>query len=1844
MLRFRRPAIAVVVLWTLWPALVFGQASKAGIVTTLEGNVTVTRVSATRPIPLHFKDDVFLQDRVVTGDRSIARLLLGGKAVVTIRERSVLTITEVPGKSTIDLASGKIALAVVHDKMRPGESIDIRTPNAIAGVRGTVVVADVSQPSAQVGGGPVPVVTHFYVLRGTITAVNLDLLTRMPITLPIPITVGQNFSVAGSGQPTVGPNPPLGVITAGLTPKGPTHVKAANQDQVKTQALQTAVSLVQAIVGPAPDQPAQGDTQGGQTTTGGGGADGDLSSASAGVSGGPFGVTLAGGGNPFGFGLTGLGNLNSANLICPSCTAANVLLSSQKSTGTGKGSGGNGPSPLTGPVIITPATPSIDPLVSGASFVTVGPAGANGTSSFSGTAPFLTTTGPNPDISGTAGATVTISGAVVNALDVGGPALIAVTSPDVTSTVPLLSVENVVDNAVSTPGALTSVRSLLSFTGQAHLTGLLQVLGGSSATFAGGDVVDVLPGTVFNSGSAAPAVLEAAAPASVPVFAVVGDGSVLDVPAGSLMSISGTANVAGQLAAALDGGVITVGTAPAFVVNGGSLALTDSLVSVAGAGAKFQTGGTLFSASDAVLTAAPNAPFVHVIGATAPLSANQNPGALVVRGSLVDLMNSPLDLGSNALVQLDDHAVFTNTTLLQDGTLANAGGPVVRVNGGSLNAAALIQGNGNGNTALLQGTLLDVTNASVTLGTLEATTIPSTDVFGGALNPGQALVHLGVQSTLTLTGAGAYIALGTGDPTISLSNQPASTGVALISSGAAETPNQIDLAGLLLRLGGINLQDPNAQIQLTSTTLTQSGADPLILIDGPSSTVGALVQATDSTISSASDLVRVVAGGSLVAGFAPLLDFTGGGVHTDGSLLAINGGNVTGPTAHTPRVAGSPTAALMQFDHSDVTSGQSVVRVAGPVPSAGVSNLSLSGSLIRAVHSSFDLGSGAGGSSNGTGLPRSWESNIGAQITACDDCTVPVSLGFAFPFRGSSFTTAQVSSNGFVTFGNAVPFGGCCNADVSSFLAGPARIAASWFDLIGGNGVHFNALPGRAVITWDHTFEYCCTGTNTFQMQLLSDGRIVFGFGAGSNAVSNGRHIALTGVTPGGDAADPGSTDLSHAAPLSTRGGTAYELFPEGTFDLSGTNVVFTPDGSGGWRVSLALGSPFLTVTDGGVLTQTAVDVPLVDLAVTPVIASAFLNVTNGARVDLAGPLLSAVDSPLTFSDHVIEISPLSTVTSSTSLPFMSLVRSPVAGLAQSAVDGSLFDVNGDLTVHGPLLSAVDSPIALTGSVVAVTGSLIMTNASPALISIQGTAADASTVTVGQSLTNVSGASSLMSGTLLSAANTTISTGSAAFAFLAGASVTATNSAPFIALDSTALAVGLTAGSPCSGSCAGLDQQFLDLSGTRPIPSGTARTSLILDGALLSASDSLATGRAVSTSGAFMVVRDGARLTSRTADALLQFSGTTINTGLGGINGDLVTVCANVACGNASTGENHDGASIGLNGGVLSSTNSTVNIASPINPVSLVSLNGDGALVTAQRTPATPVDFALVGIHGGSLTVGASTAGGQLFSLQGFTAPTPDAELDPVTSEPTGLTFGPDRPLQHAGHDGAIFEATDGATIQVNACAGGACTAGARGNAFRVDTALLEATAPLIALRSSDGPRTTMTTGGDVIDLVRQAKVTVSGESVAAIRLDRATLTANGNLVNVAGGSRLNIAGDLVSLGGASVLNVSGVLLNLSGGSIVSIGGALVNFIGTGNTINITNSPVATMVVAGIPISVAGGVRPNIAFGATALAGLTGNTINVNGTRLPANPTLGPALGSLVAIGPGGGSVKITGR
>src|SRR5437899_1293823 len=143
---------------------------RVGVVTNLEGTATVARLTLPQAQPLRFKDGVYLHDRITTGEKSAVRVLLGGKATVTAREMSVLTITEVPGTSTISLTAGRTAVAVSKARMKPGETIEIKTPNAVVAVRGTFVIAEVS-----------PGRSTITIVRGLVEVTKLDPPSGRPV-------------------------------------------------------------------------------------------------------------------------------------------------------------------------------------------------------------------------------------------------------------------------------------------------------------------------------------------------------------------------------------------------------------------------------------------------------------------------------------------------------------------------------------------------------------------------------------------------------------------------------------------------------------------------------------------------------------------------------------------------------------------------------------------------------------------------------------------------------------------------------------------------------------------------------------------------------------------------------------------------------------------------------------------------------------------------------------------------------------------------------------------------------------------------------------------------------------------------------------------------------------------------------------------------------------------------------------------------------------------------------------------------------------------------------------------------------------------------------------------------------------------------------------------------------------------------------------------------------------------------------------------------------------------------------------------------------------------------------
>ena len=227
-----------------------------GVVSTLIGEATVARGTTTQPLALKMRDDVFMQDRISTKERSLVHVLMGGKALLTVRELSVLTITEEGGRATVDLQSGKVGLAVVRQRMKRGEIIEIRTPHAVAAVRGTVLVVEIipgpgGDSQSDAGGGS----TNVHLIHG-----KLDVsLASNPNALPIQLESLQSVTASRHALGTVRPLTPEAAVavTANLKMNQPSRpgpsekLVAGIGETQRTLAVATADALVQGGPGKA---------------------------------------------------------------------------------------------------------------------------------------------------------------------------------------------------------------------------------------------------------------------------------------------------------------------------------------------------------------------------------------------------------------------------------------------------------------------------------------------------------------------------------------------------------------------------------------------------------------------------------------------------------------------------------------------------------------------------------------------------------------------------------------------------------------------------------------------------------------------------------------------------------------------------------------------------------------------------------------------------------------------------------------------------------------------------------------------------------------------------------------------------------------------------------------------------------------------------------------------------------------------------------------------------------------------------------------------------------------------------------------------------------------------------------------------------------------------------------------------------------------------------------------------------------------------------------------------------------------------------------------------------------
>jgi hypothetical protein len=183
------------------------------------------------------------------------------------------------------------------------------------------------------------------------------------------------------------------------------------------------------------------------------------------------------------------------------------------------------------------------------------------------------------------------------------------------------------------------------------------------------------------------------------------------------------------------------------------------------------------------------------------------------------------------------------------------------------------------------------------------------------------------------------------------------------------------------------------------------------------------------------------------------------------------------------------------------------------------------------------------------------------------------SIGFAFPFGGTTYTDVHVCANGYFFLSNngvPAPAAGDYSSTPAELAAQSPRVAVLWNDLnllpANNAGAYVNATPAKCTITWDNVVCYGLPTMFQLQAQLLPSGEIWMFWSEGATNNSTFNYAAgsgLTGVSAGLGIAQP------PASGLSTQGTAAVDIVFEQwqlqhTFDLAGRSMHWIPT-TPGW-------------------------------------------------------------------------------------------------------------------------------------------------------------------------------------------------------------------------------------------------------------------------------------------------------------------------------------------------------------------------------------------------------------------------------------------------------------------------------------------------------------------------------------------------------------------------------------------------------------------------------------------------------------------------------------------------------
>jgi hypothetical protein len=161
--------VAVLGLLSLLPAMTVNaqQPQSIGRVTALEGKVTVLHQGKFAPEPLTLQKLVFQEDIIETDRASKVRITLSDATVISLGEQSRLDLKQFSHNARQQTRSNRLAIAwgvfrAILKEMTSPSSVEVITPTAVAAIRGTDLMGEVTEDS-----------TAIVVLEGTVAVSNV---------------------------------------------------------------------------------------------------------------------------------------------------------------------------------------------------------------------------------------------------------------------------------------------------------------------------------------------------------------------------------------------------------------------------------------------------------------------------------------------------------------------------------------------------------------------------------------------------------------------------------------------------------------------------------------------------------------------------------------------------------------------------------------------------------------------------------------------------------------------------------------------------------------------------------------------------------------------------------------------------------------------------------------------------------------------------------------------------------------------------------------------------------------------------------------------------------------------------------------------------------------------------------------------------------------------------------------------------------------------------------------------------------------------------------------------------------------------------------------------------------------------------------------------------------------------------------------------------------------------------------------------------------------------------------------------------------------------------------------